>query len=255
VACARSVGSTTEAEEPLEPPTCIPLPIAGPPITFTVSEPPRIVLAPRPAGGSVSSNTPRGQSGVAERVSRRRRAWLVICAALALALPVFVAQFWNLDSSDPLSEFSAISGTSTPDAQIEDWSRQQFAASDGLETTARIVRAKTALEQRMAAAIARNAGRPMDWSQVAAWANIARALGVHDNDMLELAADLNVQLAIYQPKIPEVDGTERLARARKLLRLRREIARDSSEVIRIERKLSDLDEIEFTIREFRGGRQ
>jgi hypothetical protein len=180
---------------------------------------------------------------------------LVICAALALALPVFVAPFWNLVSSDPLSEFSAITGTTASDAQIEEWSRRQFAASDGLKSTGRIVRARSALEQRISATIARDAGRPMDWGQVASWANIASALGVHDKDMLELAADLNVQVAIYESEIPEIDGLERLARARSLLQMRSESLRDSAEVMRIERKLSDLDELEMRIRENRRGQR
>ena len=255
VVCKKSVGSTAEAEEPLEPPTTIPLSPERPPIIFPVIEPPRVVVTPPSAGGTAPANTPLAQCDVAARVSGRRRVGLVTCAAIALALPVFVVQLWSQASPDPLSEFSAITGTGTSDRQIADWSRRQFATSGELEATDRIGRAKGALEQRVAATIARDAGRPVDWIQVASWANIARALGVHDTDMLELAADLNVQVAIHAPEIPEVDSVERLARARNLLQMRKDAARDSSEVMRLERKLGDLDEIEFTIREIRGRRR
>lgn len=255
VACYTSVASTTKPVEPPELPTHIPLPPVRPPIIFPLSAPPPLGSTAPTAGCSAPATTPRVLRDVAERVSRQRAAGLVVCAALALAFPVFVAPFWNLASPDPLSEFSAITGPAASDAQIEDWSRRQFAASDGLNTTGRIVRARSALEQRISATIARDAGRPMDWGQVASWANIARALGVHDKDMLELAADLNVQLAIYASEIPEVDGLERLARARSLLQMRSEAARDSSEVMRIERKLGVLDELEMTIRENRRGQR
>jgi hypothetical protein len=253
--CNLSVGSTVQAEEPFEPPTRIPLPPLPPPIIIQPVTPPRIESKAPTAGSSAPATTPPVLHEVAERVSRLRAAGLVICAALALALPVFVAPFWNLVSSDPLSEFSAITGTTASDAQIEEWSRRQFAASDGLKSTGRIVRARSALEQRISATIARDAGRPMDWGQVASWANIASALGVHDKDMLELAADLNVQVAIYESEIPEIDGLERLARARSLLQMRSESLRDSAEVMRIERKLSDLDELEMRIRENRRGQR
>jgi hypothetical protein len=258
VACDTSVASTTEAKAPPEPPekpTHIPLPPPRPPINFTLSAPPRFGITAPTEGCSAPAATPRVLLDVAERVSRLRAAGLVICAVFALTFPVFVAPFWNLASPDPLSEFSAITGPAASDAQIEDWSRRQFAASDGLNTTGRIVRARSALEQRMSAAIARDAGRPMDWGQVASWANIARALGVHDKDMLELAADLNVQVAIHDSEIPEIDVLERLARARSLLQMRSEASRDCSEVMRIERKLSDLDELEMKIRENRRGQR
>ena len=255
VVCNRSVGSTLEAEEPLEPPTTIPLSPERPPITFPVSEDPPFVPTPPAAGGTRPATDPLVQRRVAERVSGWRRVGLVTCAAIALALPVVAGRLRRQASPDPLAEFSAITGISTSDRQIEDWSRQQFAASGEPESTSRIGRAKDALVQCMAAAIARDAGRQVDWIQVASWANIARALGVHDADMLELAADLNVQVAIYAPEIPEVDGLERLARARNLLQMRGDAARDSSEVMRLERKLRDLDEMEFTIREIRGIRR
>jgi len=253
--CNRSVGPMAEAEEPLEPPTSIPLPPRRPRITFPVNELSRIELpAPHP-GVTAPATTPPVQPGATERVSSFRKVGLVICAAFALALPVFVAQVWRLASPDPLSEFSAIADINMSDTQIEDWSRRQFAASGGPETTDRILRARSALEQRVAAAIARDAEQPIDWIQVASWANIARALGVHDTDMLELAADLNVQVAIYGPEISEVEGIERLARARNLLQMQRYVARDSSEVTRLERKLGDLDEMEFAVRENRGRRK
>ncbi len=241
-----------EAEEPLEPPTSIPLPPGRPPITFSVDEPGRIDPPAPPPGITAPATNPPVQRDATERVSNFRKVGLVICAAFALALPVFLAKVWRLASPDPLSEFSAIADINTLDTQIEDWSRRQFAVSGGLEMTDRILRARSALKQRVAAAMARDAERPMDWIQVASWANIARALGVHDTDMLELAADLYVQVAIYGPEISEVERIERLARARNLLQMRRDVARDSSEVMRLERKLGDLGEMEFAIRENRG---
>lgn len=253
--CNKPAGARAQVEEPQEPATKITLLSERPPITFAVGALPQIEIPPRKAGDSVRVDTTLHQGGLVERVSRQRRVGLAACAVLVLSLPVVLAQFWNFASPDPLSQFSVITGIGTQDAQIEDWSRRQFATSDGLESAGRIARARSALEHSMAAAIARDEGSSVNWNEIAAWANIARALGVHDNDMLELAADLNVQLALYKPTHSEAGGLERLARARALLHARRGASLDDSEVARIERKLADLDRMELALRETRGGRR
>ncbi|MFO0963736.1 MAG: hypothetical protein U0625_12660 [Phycisphaerales bacterium] len=56
-----------------------------------------------------------------------------------------------------------------------------------------------------------------DWSKLAAFANYAQALGLQDPNMLELSADLNVEIAMSLRSQNDAQAASRLLRAKSLL--------------------------------------
>lgn len=253
--CGLVFVSPAQAEEPHESPTSIPLPPERPPIIFPVSEPSRIESTPRSAGVSVPPDGTRHQSGANGRMPRQQRAAIALCVLLALAIVVSLARGWSLASQDPLSEFSVISGTNTEGEQIDEWAHRQFGTSANSKVEGQIARARAALEHTMAAAIARDDRQALDWNQVASWANIAQALGLHDTEMLELAADLNVQVARYATGISKDDALRRTARARLLLKRQSMTEKVDAVLERMARKSADIDRIELALRGLESGQR
>lgn len=246
--CGKPVVSTDKAEEPLEPLTTIPLPPKRPPISFPVSQPTPKEYSQGRAVTSVPPDETSRQRGVHTRASLQRRVEIALCALLAFATALSLVRWIRLAPQDPLSEFAVIAATDTEAEKIDEWARQQFGGSVDSVAADRMARARAALELTMVAATARDDRRSMDWNQVASWANIAQALGFHDVEMLELAADLNLQIALHTPGISEAEALRRVARARVLLKRRSMNERDDAVWERMARKSADMDRIELVLR-------
>jgi hypothetical protein len=152
----------------------------------------------------------------------------------------------------PLDSFAPIAAIDTDNTRIDDWAREQLGSDNSRESISRIARARVALEREMAQSMAGAEGTPTDWRRVAVWANIAQALGLHDLEMLELAADLNVQLAVHAPGASKVEALNRLARARALLGKLLAFEGNRAQPGRVARKLADIDALELATNQDRG---
>ncbi len=248
--CGRHPASTT-IETP-ENKTVIDLEVRRNVIIFPQGEVPPILGIPSDPRGKEPA-----ESGPLEKAVRQRRPLRATCAALALTLILALAlgRWWERPFMDPLMEFSEIAYIDADDAQMESWARSQFASADLAELDARVSHARAALEREVEVAMAWGDHRPTDWSEIAAWASIAQVLGTHDIEMLALAADLNVQMALHAPGLSSDDQLRRIARARRLLR-RQEMHENSGAVVgRIARKLSDLDKMELALDPVESGKR
>jgi len=166
-------------------------------------------------------------------------------------LAVF-ASMLSTPPEDPLDSFAPIAAIDTDSSRIDEWAREQFVTDDRRDSTSLTARARVALEREMAQSMVGAEGTPTDWRRVAVWANIAQALGLYDLEMLELAADLNVQLAVHAPGVSKVEALNRLARARALLGKLEAVETKGVQPGRLARKLAEIDGLELATKHDRG---
>ncbi len=252
VDCGRQLGAVPQVPETPDTPTVISVGATSPTITF---------VAPGTAGLAGKSTSPsaptRGDvTPVIERPEERTplpsRAWQAILVVLGMVTAAVLASRLSAPPEDPLDSFAPIAAIDTDNTRIDDWAREQFGSDDSRESISRTARARVALEREMAQSMAGAEGTVTDWRRVAVWANIAQALGLRDLEMLELAADLNVQLAVHAPGVSKVEALNRLARARALLGKLLAVEANRAQPGRVARKLADIDALELATNQDRG---
>jgi hypothetical protein len=252
VDCGRQLGAVPQVPETPDTPTVISVGATSPTITFSAPGTPPL------AWKSTSPLTPtRGNvTPVIERPEERTRlpsrAWQAILVVLGMVTAAVLASMLSTPPGDPLDSFAPIAAIDTDSSRIDEWAREQFGSDDSRDSISRTARARVALEREMAQSMVGAEGTRTDWHRVAVWANIAQALGLHDLEMLELAADLNVQLAVHASGVSKVEALNRLARARALLGKLLAVEANRVQPGRVSRKLADIDVLELASNHDRG---
>ena len=252
VDCSRPLRAVPQVPETPDTPTVISVGGTSPKITF--SAPSTAGLAGKsasqvtPTRGDVTSDIERPE----ERTPLPSRAWQAIFVVLGMVSAAVLASMLSTPAEGPLGSFAPIAAIDTDSSRIDEWAREQFGTDDSRDSISRTARSRVALEREMAQSIVGAERNLTDWRRVAVWANIAQALGLHDSEMLELAADLNVQLAVHSPGIAKNDALGRIARARVLLSKLDPVGTDGALSERLARKLAEVKTMELAIRHDRG---
>ncbi len=247
VDCGLQPSPDPRAHEKPETPTIIEVRSPPPPFTFfayggvNVSGSRALQLAP-----------PEGVVGpVVElpcvRPPRREGGFRAIFAVLVVCVLGTFANLLAAPAEDPLESFSSVASMDASGAGIDEWAIEHLDMARSRNVASLTAQARAELEREMAQSLARVERGLTDWRRVAVWANIAQALGFRDLDMLELSADLNVQLVVHAPGTSRQEALIRIARARVLLCRLEDFVADSVQAGRLARKLSDLDALELAI--------